>query len=304
MKSYLSKKDTAKVIQKAFVEGCLLKMSTTFWGNQVRLKEDEMNDLPTDLVKASKNLIDSDKLKDLRSIRTKARQWAKQNCLPWIDKTIYYLPKSRVDAAIEFLETCQAEQVIAVEDLCSQYDEHKKEMKARIKKANKDNGTNILFDESRYPTKDEIRAKYSINFQLYQLIIPDEVLGKVQANKEQEKLNEEIKASVELGILTVRKAFVEMVQHLRDRLINGQSFKNASVNNLKSFLNDFNELNIWNDKELKNLISKCSKYLDGVDPDALRDDESFATTVGSNMDVIIKDVKGLKDEKLERAIDF
>ncbi len=292
-----------QIVARALKEGCLLRVRTTGWGNNVVLRVDELGTLPKDIVKATKPLIAKTALDEVESIRAQASNWPYKNCLPWIDDGIHFIPKSRIEEGVAYLDQKAIDQVAAVERLIEGYEDEKAKMKARILEA-KEKGSTVIFEEDRYPVAEELRRKWSITYSLFHLQVPDGtgVLSKEQYEQEKSKLISSMVEASEVGILTLRKAFTEMVVTLRDRLEKGERFNKQIVTNLQDFMDGFKTMNVWDDESLGELIERCKYYLDGVDPVDLRDDDEFASAIARQMDEVVTGIKSLEDEKLNRTL--
>jgi len=307
VQEYIKTPEAAKhVIETAMKEGCLLRIRMSAWGNRAVLDKNEVEQLSEKFVRGSKDLVDSDALLNLRSLRYEVMRYIRANCLPWIDDGIYFIPKSKVAETSEYLDDAIKRMNDEVAALCEMYEELKLAMKKEIDDANKRNRTNIKFDESKYPTVATLREKFSISYQFFFVAVPESggILDSKQIAREREKLNATIKEAAEIGILWVRKKFTEVVANLNEKLSTGGKFKNASVTNLQEFIDEFDKLNVWNDAELKKIVDQCRKSIKGVDPQALRDDEEFAKKIESEMSGVVASIKKLGDGRLKRAVDF
>jgi len=300
--------DMADAVERALKEGCLLRIKTNEWGNRVTMHQDEMANLPTEIVRGTKSLINKEALKEIKAIKLKAMMWARKNTLPWVDDGSYYIPKGKIAEGREYLNQCISEMEIAVEKLVENYDSFVSDMKSQVELHNSCNPqSKIDFSEDKYPKKDELKDRFKIFYQFYMIAIPESGLGVLteeQAKEERVKLNKSIQEAAEIGIQHLRHLFVEMVSHLRNKISQGSSFRNSSVVKIQEFVNDFETLNVWNDKELSALIAKCRGYMNGVDADALRNDEAFSNKVESNLSEVMGDVVKLIGDRIERHMDF
>ena len=299
-------KRAREVVAAALKEGCLLKIRTTGWGNRAKLGKDEVEEISEDFTTGSKDLIDKKALKEIKACRRRAINWARINCLPWLDDGVYFIPRHKIEEGIAVLDEEMTKQRAAVNELVAQYDELKDKMCQKVEDANAKNGTSIKFDESQYPSKSALKQRFSISYQFFMVTVPEAggILDRKQIEREQRKLNETIKEAAEVGILYVRQQFAELVVHLKDKLETGGKFKNASVANLQEFLDKFNDLNVWQDRELKALIDQTRKAINGVDPEDLRNDDKFAAKVEGDMKAVVDGIKALGDQRLKRAVDF
>ena len=307
VQEYIKTPEAAKrVIETAMKEGCLLRVRMSAWGNRAVLEDNEIDQLGEKFIRGSKDLIDSAALLKLRSLRYEVTRYLRAGCLPWIDDGIYFIPKSKVVEVSDYIDDAIKRMNDEVSELVNTYEELKTQMKKEVDEANKRNGTNIKFDEAKYPTTDSLRGKFSLSYQFFFIAVPESggILDSKQIAREREKLNDSIKEAAEVGILWVRKKFSEIVVNLNEKLSTGGKFKNASVTNLQSFVDEFDNLNVWNDVELKKIIDKCRKSIGGVDPQDLRDDDDFAKKIETEMNGVVASIQKLGDERLKRAVDF
>jgi hypothetical protein len=73
---------------------------------------------------------------------------------------------------------------------------------------------------------------------------------------------------------------------------------------LTEFFNLFDARNIANDTELKALIERAKKVVEGVDTETIRSDAATRSYVGEQMAAIKVAVDAMVGEKARRAYDF
>lgn len=141
-----------------------------------------------------------------------------------------------------------------------------------------------LFSPTEYPR--DIRRHFSFAWKLYNFDAPDQV--QVFSSEIYEKAvadyQQTIREFQETAATTLRTTFSEMVDHIVERLSGERkTFRDSLVGNIKEFLNDFAVLNITNDTELSRAVEKCRMILDGVSPEAIRNNDTFRDHIAKNM---------------------
>ena len=91
----------------------------------------------------------------------------------------------------------------------------------------------------------------------------------------------------------------ELVSHLTDRLSGSQDgrarvFRDSAVGNLNEFFERFRSLNIRSNDQLDELVSDCQRIVQGVQPQALRDNANLRQSVSREL----SSVQSVLDELL------
>lgn len=141
-----------------------------------------------------------------------------------------------------------------------------------------------LFRETDYPTRDELRSKFS--FETKVMPLPDAgdfrvALGDEERHRIQRQITASVQASLEVGSRELWYRLYEAVRHMADRLsayrvtADGveHPFRDTVVTNLVKLLEVLPKLNVTNDPELERLAQQVRTSL-LVDPNELRDSES------------------------------
>lgn len=143
---------------------------------------------------------------------------------------------------------------------------------------------NGLFNPMEYPA--DIRKSFGFNWRFFVMDAPGHanLLSAEIYEAEREKFITTINEFEQTAINTLRASFAEMVDHMVERLSDGgKVFRNSLVSNIKEFMADFKALNITDDKELEDLITRCKTVLGSADPESLRNNDKFRAAVVNGM---------------------
>jgi len=186
------------------------------------------------------------------------------------------LPNSLVGHAMRMIEVYEAERALLIDELIDNWDQAVLEVSQR-------NPT--VFRESDYPSKDQIRKKFYINYRFFSVTVPDR-LHDIDPKLHQ-KLVEEDRKLVEQDMQQIRAAlrtgFADIVESMRDKLAGigkeRKTFKAGYVEQIRDFLTTFEAKNISGDQEMSEMVRKAKALLNGVTPDKLRDNLETKTIV-------------------------
>jgi hypothetical protein len=160
-----------------------------------------------------------------------------------------------------------------------------------------------LYSPADYPPADYVRSKFTFSWQYLSFGVPgqlEEISTRIFASEREKAAQRMAEASVEIQQV-LRTALAEMVEHLRDRLMNSEDGKPkqlraSAVQKLKDFLTIFHLRNVTDDQALAERVEKARKLLDGVNADVIRNTETRRdriragmSEVGTQLDTMIID---------------
>lgn len=181
-------------------------------------------------------------------------------------------------------------------------DQRRDESRARLKGA---------FDVRHYPTREQVIAGYRIEKRWLTMSTPQS-LKQISASffeREKAKAEESIKtATSEITKLLAVEA-KKLTAHLVERLSPGADgkpkiFRDSAVSNISEFLATFNLRNIGGSEELNSQISKIRQLLNGVDPEALRTNETLKESVSSGFKQVAEELDKLVVARPTRMFNF
>lgn len=283
-----------------FKNGCLLHFTGGNWGAKENLRDDEYGDLPKEIVRGWKFLMSQEPLKEIGRIKFRAWRAINYFSLPFrAYKGMRYIPKDNIEVVNRHMQELEDEYWNRVDYFIDyEFDRLREDMQRQYPK---------FYDVTAYPDKLSLRRKFHWDLDLLIATTPDKesgVLSVEQYNRQVEKEKVRIKAFFNDALLIVSAKFLELTTKLRNKLVNKETFKTSTIENLEEFIDAFPSLNVTGNKQLADLVKTCKGYLKGVDAEVLRDNERFAAEVGKNMKEVVKEFGKLHDGRILRAIDI
>ncbi len=165
------------------------------------------------------------------------------------------------------------------------------------------------FDSSNYPTADQVRVAFGVEWSYFTMGTPDQLSGLNRAIWEREKAKAERQwgeASQQIQRL-LRASMAELVAHMVDRLKPGPDgkrkvFRDSTIANLRDFLQTFPARNVTNDGELAALVKRASGLLSGINAQVLRDSDLLRDSVQRDMTRVKTDLDTMLIDRPGRAI--
>jgi hypothetical protein len=276
-----------------------LSVEFATYGTQRKL---DMSKVQTDAdksrIRASKSILDSPRMSAIHSKWGEAYNWLRTKVLPSpFRRGVYNVPRELIDEIDRRLQQFQGEAKPLVEALVAELPE----LKERDKQAFKSQ-----YNERNYPTADELRSAFFVKTQVLEFRVPDKLSPRLQARetaKNMEAWAENEKVVREFLRETWKFIVGQFANQLRVSKKSKGRIHDSTVKNLKEFAKDFDVRNVTDDDRLLALVARAKGLLDGVDADALRDDERLRAKVSAGMDKIEAEVNGLTEAPL-RAIEL
>jgi hypothetical protein len=249
----------------------------------------------------SKKLIEADELEAIHHLDAKIKSYLDTRALPSLFKRgIFLLPISLVEEVNVKLSSYSHDRRMLVDALVKVYTSHVKEAKIRLRD---------LYNEQDYPTKEQLRAAFTISWQFTSFNTP------AALNQISRELYEAEKAKAEACWVEAREAIQqllranmqEMVNHLVDKLSPGEEgkkkiFRDTAVSKFQEFLQTFDARNVTDDAQLKKLVDQAKNLLEGVDPQVLRSNEGARDSVRAGFEKIKAAIDPMIVVKPRRAI--
>jgi hypothetical protein len=218
--------------------------------------------------------------------------------LPCPEAGIRLLPQNSLGLFANTMQTYRERLQEAARELAAQYDTIKSEAQRRL-------GT--LFNASDYPqTLDGL-------FDMEWSVVPIEPPQYLMAlspdvyQQEQARVRERFESAVSLTEQAFANELQRLVSHLAERLTglhDGQPkiFRDSAVENLREFFERFRRLNIRSSPELDALVEQAQQTINGIEPQTLRDSNSFRQMVARDFEQIQASVGELLIDRPRRNI--
>ena len=234
----------------------------------------------------------------MTSLKSQVTRYWKGNSLPYPESGIRLIKQSQIDEFNSALEDYREQLEAGVR----MFDEHFSEIKeaARLRLGS-------LFDLSDYPSSLEDEFKIQWDFPA---VDPPDYLRRLNPELFEEQARR-VSQRFEQAVEMAEQAFIEeldqLVNHLAGRLSGDDKgrpriFRDSAVANMSEFFNRFRELNISSNEQLDQLVGRCEELMNGVQPQALRDNQSLRRSLSTNLSAVQSSLDQLMVERPRRNI--
>lgn len=281
-----------------FEKGCLCNLDVGIWGARVKIPKEKIKvEADKTFWSAAMRLVDPKTLKAIEAIRNDARSFLINNSLPFPIRGIAFVPKDKASAIEDKLYKMQERFNSEVTKFCADYKVFREEAKSHL---------GDLYDATAYPPN--IDKKFSFGWQFFSIGMGDgtKVLSPEVYEREKLKFEQQMSDFTENAVATLRLRFLEMLDHIVNRLAGGnvKVFRDSLLETPKKFIEDFQALNICDDKALAAMVTKVGALLDGVNPEMLRDDVAFRTSVANQVAQVEVELAKVIKETPSRMLDI
>lgn len=251
-------------------------------------------------VSAAKKLLDTShpSYKAVTSVRGRIINYWKGSSLPYPEPGLRLIRQDNVTTFQVQMTTLQAELAEAVEDLALCYEELKSAARRRLGR---------LYNSGDYPTS--LRDLFSVSWD-FPSFEPPNYLRQVSPElyqQESRRIAARFEEAVQLAETAFTEEFSKLVAHLTDRLSgqeNGKPkvFRDSAIENLSEFFDRFRHLNVQSNEQLESLVEQAKGIVRGVQPQQLREDQTFRQQIASQLSAVQSQVEGLLVDRPRRNI--
>ena len=260
----------------------------------------EAFDADGDSISAGKKLINTkhNAYKALTSLKSQATRYWKDNSLPYPESGIRLIRQNRIEEFNETLEDFREQ----LESGVRMFDEHFPEIKAAARLR-----LGSLFDVSDYPSS--LLEEFQIQWD-FPAVDPPDYLRRLNPEvyaEQARRVSQRFDEAVEMA----ESAFVEeldkLVNHLASRLAGDEDgkpkiFRDSAVSNMAEFFSRFRDLNVRSNDQLDDLVQRCESLMQGVEPQALRDNGSLRRSLSTNLSAVQSSLDQLIVDRPRRNI--
>lgn len=275
----------------------LVRINAHGWGVDRKLDDDEYETAAaTELTAASKKLTQDARYKVIRQIARAADRWLEEREVGKrkrdpkskeraprsrfkFGRSVHAVPVALIEDVVEYLEAVRGEYERAADEFVAALPE----IKEAAKRSKEDGGLGILYNESDWPSAEEIRAKYEFEWDIFDQTVPSERPGissrtvALAADKARRKW-EDAAEQIEAGLYTeLTKLVAKLSERLTEDTDTGKtrSFHASTVERLRSFLELLPSRNVTGNGKLAEVAERCSALLSGTDAQAIRNSDSL-----------------------------
>ena len=247
-----------------------------------------------------KKLLDTrhPRFKAVAAIRTRIVGYWKSVSLPYPESGIRLIRQATVGTFNQQLDQFKAELNEAVLQLDRQYTTLKDSARQRL---------GSLYNEADYPIS--LRNLFDVSWE-YPSVEPPSYLQQLSPELYQQECRR-VAARFDDAVQMAESAFIEelekLVSHLTIKL-NGDEdgkpkiFRDSTVQNLQTFFQRFQQLNIHSSEQLDNLVNDCQQIVNGVQPNQLRTNRQLRQSVATNLSRVQSGLDGLLVDRPRRRI--
>lgn len=288
--------------ENMFREAALLQLTATCWQLDKKLPQSMLADVGNvDFLRGRKLLLAPDSTALIKQHIGKARNYLRKISLPFPIKGCVLVPKKLIPEIQEHLKEIEWHYNSAVEDFLYWYPQTVKDAKESLGE---------LFDECDYPTQEAVKNKFRFQWR-YITIGPSvsRVLPPSIYKEEVKKFRELMEQARSEAITALREEFVDLVSNIADKLQNHDDgrprrLRDAAVENLKQFLDNFSSRNIFEDEQLSELVEQCRGIITNTNANAIRGNTQVREEVHLQMEKILAGIDASLEDLPRRRLRF
>lgn len=249
---------------------------------------------------AGKKLLDTahPAFKAVTGVRSQIIQYWRSQSLPYPEPGIRLIRQDALSAFTMQLTTLKQDLAEAVLQLDERYEELKRAARQRL---------GSLYNPSDYPAS--LRGWFEVSWD-FPSVEPPEYLRQLSPQlyaQEAARVAARFDEAVGLAEQAFTEELSKLVSHLTERLSGSEDgkpkiFRDSAMENLREFFDRFRMLNIRSDAQLDELVGQAQRVVQGVQPQALRDDLSLRQRVASQLSGVQSVLDGLLVDRPRRNI--
>ena len=288
--------------ENIFDRGMLINLKMGSWAARNKLSQEDLKDLPKEIVRGVYDLLDDkEQLDEIISVQNKLRNKVKSQTVPFPIDGVYFVLGKDIEKVIDIVKEDQ----IIISNLAKEFGE------GYIKKIENYAKKYPVFYErakGKYPTKEEVIARFYVQYRMFQVNVPNKKLTFVSSElykEEMRKFKNEVEEMKKEVINIIYTELLERVSTLYRQCDDGKPSQ-RTLNNLGELFEKVE--NLYSDfidrQDITDMVGKIKKIVVGVDAKELRSDDKFKSDFGKKMKRVAGELKALPDMELKRSIEF
>lgn len=290
--------------ENIFEQGMLIHLSLGGYHGRVQLSEEQLKDLPKEIVRGVHDMFDIDfksLLKDVFSQENEIRRWIKALSIPFPIDGVYFIPSKSIEFVIKNLEDMRIARKDLIQKTVDVYD-------ASIKIFSEKYPDFYRHALNKYISKDQFADRFYFSYQFIKVQAPDKnskFISPEMYKLEMQKFKESIEDMKKEVLSVIYTELIQLTKRLKTQCSDGKP-NQRTFDSLNTFLSKID--NVYSDfidrKDMKEVIEKIRKEVLGIDAVSLRDSENFKKKFGKEIASLAKEIKALPDIRLKRSIEF
>jgi len=286
--------------------GTLVSLKMGRFEGRMKLPEEFMKDLPTEIVRGVNDIFDERYkmlLTDIRSHDGMTRILLSKMAVSFPLPGVWFVLSTKLADVVELLDTRQAERTGLILKAVEEYDNAVFEFAQKYPDYYR-----IAFAKGKYITRDDLKYRFYFRYQFIKIAAPDKdsafitpELYKAEMKKFRETI-EEMKREV---LSTIYTELLKRTALIREQCEDSTP-NQKTINNLNSFLNQIDE--IYSDfidrDDMKQAIKNIRAKVLGIEAEDLRNDIDLKKKFNEEIKEVAETIKSMPDIPLKRSMDF
>lgn len=231
----------------------------------------------------TKYLVEKDWLKPIEKVKNEARMYHYEMTLAWLDNGLRMLPVTVYFEYVKNMQNFQKKFYQLVEEKTAEYRDAIEYAKRRL---------NGLFNPLEYPTPEEFKIKFYMEFNFYPVPHTDDfriTLAQDEVAKIQKEVEQRLRQTTSVVFKDLIYRVKEVLERVVDRTDGDKVFRDSLIENAEKIAKLIPKMNIFNNPELNDIAKEIETKIAKFSPDVLRQDAMAKAQVN-------KDAKELLDK--------
>lgn len=252
-----------------------------------------------------KDLLASKDVAEPRTVQENIRSYLRSMSIPShrvFGPSTYLIPLSLIDQVNTRLLEMKAEMKAKVEALVEAWPGLVEERRQKL---------GVLFRGDDYPTQDDVRELYDVEWAYVSFEAPDKLMAAAPAAYRQavEEQSQRVSAAYDEVVTGLRQAALTILQQLSERLEPTETGRRRTIretvlNDLEHFISVLPDRDMTNDADLRNALTTVRQLTQGVTPDIIRSDDERRDQIREAAEAAASTVGELVELGPRRAISF
>jgi len=297
-------------LSRLFSDGSLVDIDISMWTGEKRLQPEDLGipkeSVPKTFTLGSKKLLPKEVRSKFKNLDYEARKLLDSKSVSFPFGGARFVPKKALVEFVQEMDKLQQKFQKIVDDLIINYNKYKLDIRAEyVAAAHKayDRLSQLKgFDKTRdeyineflarvdtfYPNVDKIRDKYSMDYHVFQVALPDitqatyeDIVSEQKKIDMMEKaftskINRKIEEFAQNMIEEIRTKAELVLAKVNDNMARGGRVSEATLRMLRNMISNYQSLNVIGDTVFENaLLEFKKKYLDAYDAESIRNSENI-----------------------------
>lgn len=315
-------------------EGYLIDLAVSKWSGKARLEAEDLGVeglTEKELHKlGQRQLVPAEEIQAIGRIEQAARQRIQETSYEFPAGRARFVPVKVLGQLLADLSDLRTKFEAASDDFCKRYaeisDAHRKVALENAKKIaaelKKDAAWLADFEgrlEAAYPTREDVRTAFSIEWTLFQFALPSGLQAKVVAadkalevarlaEEARRKVEEKVTSFVGEAAVELRRRAGELCQHVADQIEkSGEKITEKSLQPLRELIQQFKAMDFTGDEDFAKTLDTLSKdWIKGKDDEVakgLRENAEYRASIGKALSSVAERALGESQEAAAAAVE-